>query len=225
MERVLPRLKNKVEATVNKIFKSFSLKGDISKLSIEELNSYANKMIKLSDSIIELLTTCIIVNRLDGKSLSISAKLDNIINSSSNFFEDIIKDNILGTGCVMKSFEVTKPLHILNFLIVFDSEAYNSEIMFAYKAFEDVIKSGGTVSDKEVIIGRSLDGRNIRDNFSDSGNISIAVIGASRSGKGVTTLNMLATLVASKCPFVYMDNKPDMACTLWKLEKEVAKAP
>ena len=48
-----------------------------------------------------------------------------------------------------------------------------------------------------------------------------AILAGSGSGKGVVTLNILATFIADGCPTVYLDYKPDMAAMLWQLERIV----
>ena len=66
-----------------------------------------------------------------------------------------------------------------------------------------------------------VNGENVISNFDDAGQIVTGIIAGSRSGKGVMTLNILASIIASGCPVCYLDYKPDMAATLWDLEREL----
>lgn len=111
--------------------------------------------------------------------------------------------------------------NIGNFLYAYDADNYNKEILFSYKLFDKMAKSGITPSSSNLILGRKLNGEDYGINFSAQNNIVTSIIAGSGSGKGVVTLNVLASLLASDSPVVYMDFKPDMSAMLWELEREL----
>ena len=92
--------------------------------------------------------------------------------------------------------------------------------LFAYKALESIKAKGETLSWDNMILGMSEKGTILRslpaDDSSRDGiklglNLTHNISAGSRAGKGVMTLNILASGIASnKCVF-YLDRKPDMA--------------
>jgi hypothetical protein len=175
--------------------------------------------IGMQSVLIALFTNCIIIDKFDVvSSMSLKLKVDGLTsglgtailaNTKGLFgkdFGEIINEGVDAFG-------------IYDLLYVFDVAAYTSEILFSYKAHESLIASGNTPSISNVVVGKGLDGKDVTVNLGNELNILTGIVAGSGSGKGVLTLNILASLFAEGCPVMYLDYKPDMAGTLWQMER------
>lgn len=100
---------------------------------------------------------------------------------------------------------------------------FTGETLFAYEALQRVYEAGGTVDMSKIVLGRKLNGDLMTIDFKAMGSTILSIQGGGRSGKGVLTLNILATVIGSGYPFIYLDNKPDMAMVLWDMERKYGK--
>lgn len=95
-----------------------------------------------------------------------------------------------------------------------DRQLVNAEPLFAFKALDSMKRQGNVVNFDNMLLGIS-DGDKIvktnREGIDLSENLMHLIISGSRSGKGLQTLNLMASAIASKIPIFYWDNKPDMA--------------
>jgi len=82
-------------------------------------------------------------------------------------------------------------------------------------------RAGIKPSTYNLILGRKLNGEDFGINFDAQNNLVTSIIAGSGSGKGVVTLNILASMIACGSPVAYVDYKPDMSSTLWVLEREL----
>ena len=189
------------------------------------MKEFDGNVLKLSGSIVELFTNVIIIEEFDiNKLLKASMKF----NSINNEYGDCS-----GVGQMIKSGEIfgldTSMIEVVNnsisesgvheLLVVFDKKTYKGEILFAYKPLQRIIESGGRVGLQHTLLGRDILGHNVTFNFASIEAVCSLVLAGSGSGKGVVTLNMLATFIAEGCPTVYVDWKPEMAAMLWDLER------
>lgn len=78
------------------------------------------------------------------------------------------------------------------------------------KASWDNILIGESMSGKELYASRTSDIK-LQDHFIHN------IIAGSRSGKGVMTMNVLVSAIASGKPVFYLDRKPDMASLLYQV--------
>lgn len=126
----------------------------------------------------------------------------------------------LTTGSVIA--EPNLGYDVFKFMYVGDLNAYNKEILFAYKAYENMIKSGAQISSKSIIVGRQLkDGMPYTANLASPQQVFTTILAGSGSGKGVLTLSLLAGLFAAGHAVAYVDYKPDMAAMLWNMERKI----
>ena len=88
-----------------------------------------------------------------------------------------------------------------------------NEINIDESIFTDMID---TISNAMNRLGIKLDGTLFRENL--FGEKFTTILAGSRSGKGTLTQSLLAPLIASGQPIVYLDNKPDIASLFWDLE-------
>lgn len=133
--------------------------------------------------------------------------------SSHRFSEDIY--NVIRGGIDAEPFLVRK--YSTEFKLVYNKESVYNSPLFAYEAL-DVLKERGEVPTwNSVIIGKNEDDSIKRMSFTGNQDFALSIIAGTRSGKGVMTLNLLASALGSKFPIFYLDAKPDMAITLTKL--------
>lgn len=109
---------------------------------------------------------------------------------------------------------------VIEALIVTNETKYRGAINFAYKQLGKLLLSGGQVSLDKTIVGTDLSGAPVTLNLNKNSYTSIGIVAGSRSGKGVLTLSLLASMIAANCPVIYLDYKPDMAGVFWQLERK-----
>lgn len=101
---------------------------------------------------------------------------------------------------------------------IFDEKIANAEPLFAFKALDALTAKGITPSWDNIILGMSEEDRVLRAGKGQKINLgqklTHRILAGSRSGKGVMTLNILASAIASKRPIFYIDRKPDMSSTM-----------
>ncbi|MBQ8629978.1 MAG: hypothetical protein IJ421_10965, partial [Prevotella sp.] len=116
--------------------------------------------------------------------------------------------------------ELSARFRVYEYVHEFNHTASNALPLFAYKALEVLQARGETITWKNAIIGQAMDDT-ILKNGSGGINLSSALFhhinAGSRSGKGVMTLNMLASGIASGKALFYLDNKVDMGSMLASL--------
>lgn len=89
--------------------------------------------------------------------------------------------------------------------------------IFAYEALDMLKESGAEISWSNVFLGRLRDNTPFFHDFTKG--FSNLIIAGSGSGKGVMTLNILASAYGSGYPVFYLDCKPEMSTTLVKIAK------
>ena len=102
-----------------------------------------------------------------------------------------------------------------------DKTAYYALTSFAYKTYAQMMENNKEISLKSLFVGKTKDDQLLSVDLSGNTTHSMYITAGSRSGKGVLTLNLLAGLIYSGCPLIYLDNKPDMASMLWQMEREL----
>ena len=131
---------------------------------------------------------------------------------------------IIGKSTGEKISEPGLGFDVYKFMYVGDGDAYNKEVLFAFKAYEKMIASNTPVSSKNIVLGKNLkNGMSYTANFASPQQIFATIMAGSGSGKGVLTLSILAGLLAAGHPVAYIDFKPDMAAMLWNMERSMNK--
>lgn len=105
--------------------------------------------------------------------------------------------------------------------LCFNKIAYNADINFAFKAVNEMALRGKTSDFSSVLLGTTDDNSRVTLDMSTQNVFCIPIFAGSGSGKGVMTLATLGTAIATGHPFIYLDNKPDMAALLWGIEAEL----
>ncbi|MEJ9274989.1 hypothetical protein P4422_11770 [Bacillus thuringiensis] len=107
------------------------------------------------------------------------------------------------------SFDVVEYVH------TFDAKMANIRPLFAYQVLDSLQEKGETVDWSNIVLGKGTDGTTVTSKAGSKVDFTKQlvhnIIAGSRSGKGVMTLNILSTAIASERPVFYLDRKPDMA--------------
>lgn len=101
----------------------------------------------------------------------------------------------------------------LNFVV--DAQSYYNAPLFAYEALPMLQDQGTKLSWSNVLIGKNIKDEYVFSDFSAEQKKVYNIMAGSGSGKGVMTLSLLASALASNVPVMYGDCKPDMSKVLW----------
>lgn len=123
--------------------------------------------------------------------------------------------------------DASKPLpyDIIEFRHDFDSAVATAEPLFGYKAVEMFRSRGIKLGWDKILLGEDIKGTPVFaslgdvDDFPMQSKVVHNMMAGSRSGKGVMTMNMLASGIASGKPIFYIDRKPDMAVLFYELSQ------
>ena len=113
---------------------------------------------------------------------------------------------------------------VVAFNIIYNKKSYFSQALYAYQVVDILKEKNILPSWRNVILGKKTNGEIFTKNFKDNNNPFYAMYGSMGSGKGVMTLNLLASALADDCIVMYMDSKPDsstgLAEIVWKQGKD-----
>ena len=102
--------------------------------------------------------------------------------------------------------------------IIFDKVAEGQKPLFAYQAVEALKLKGQKPNWSNFILGKDVKSDTMLTvNLADNDHYNCVIGAGPRSGKGVTTLNILAVAISQQFPVLYMDGKPEMTKELWTL--------
>ena len=99
----------------------------------------------------------------------------------------------------------------------FNHDMAQATPLFAYKALESLKEQGMELSFQNLILGMAENGSILKGSSSGvnlTKNLTHNICAGSQAGKGVMTLNILASGIASNKNIFYLDDKPDMASLL-----------
>lgn len=130
-----------------------------------------------------------------------------------------------GAGSTVKIKELSYSNGVLDLQIVYNEDKYSKTILFAHQVLPTILEGGIKPSWKQVIMGKNAKtNTTFTENFVDDKNTVIQMYAGSRSGKGVMTMNIVASALAAGCKLMYMDGKPDSSKVLaemaWSAGKE-----
>lgn len=130
---------------------------------------------------------------------------------------DILQEAFMGgVGKVPFSYapRVEEDTCIVEYSHEFNHSMAQATPLFAYKALSSLKEQGVELSFDSLILGMSEDGSILRGGTHGvnlTKHLTHNIIAGSQAGKGVMTLNILASGIASSKLIVYLDRKPDMA--------------
>lgn len=109
---------------------------------------------------------------------------------------------------------------VLDINVVYNERKFSQDTLFAYQVLDKLEEQGIRPRWDNVILGKKDDGTIMTYNFKDKRNAVYAIYAATGAGKGVMTLNLIASAIADLCKILYIDGKPDMGEVLadiaWK---------
>ena len=117
--------------------------------------------------------------------------------------------------------------NILDITHIKDKESFYKTVSWAYKELGQVYGSGEIPDIKKrepVVIGKTLSGELVDFDLGENSSFVTSIYAGSRSGKGVTTLSILAAIMAGGIGISYLDCKPDMVNCFWDMENRAVRA-
>lgn len=151
---------------------------------------------------------------------------DNVLGTVDYTPEIIRRAFINGTGAVPYSYEprFEPESFVKEYAHEFNHNISQAMPLFAYKAFDALQRQGVEPTWKNMILGKFSDGsvlKNGTHGVSMSDRLTHQLDAGSRAGKGVMTLNLLASAIYSRKNIFYLDRKPDMASMLKAISPEM----
>lgn len=190
------------------------------------------------------LCTCVIVreyNYLGGKINKVSLRIVDCLNQNGNGLSENITRELYGQFSANRKVvyddgeDITNgrklsdganlPYRILEYTHDFDFAISSAEPLFGYKAVQLFANRGVKLSWKKILVGEDIKGTPLFASATDKDDINMQanfihnIMAGSRSGKGVMTMNMLASAIADNKAIFYIDRKPDISVTLMELSK------
>lgn len=190
------------------------------------------KAVDVINSVLDFLTyfqTCLSIcllmvayKKSGGKPTKFTLRVCDPNNTLGNYDytpEIISKAFIGGTGEVPYSYapRFEEESKIREYSHEFNHDVSQAMPLFAYKALDALKAQGMRLSWKNAIMGTFEDGSILRNGTHGVDMPSKLIhwmMAGSRAGKGVMTLNLLASAIASNKSIFYADRKPDMASVL-----------
>lgn len=208
------------------------------KLRSVEMKRSVDKDIK---KVMKSMCTGIVIpkyNAVGGKVNSISIRL---VDVNDNFDVGLTRDllgsfdtngkarfedgDIISDGKVLVGGTDELPYRIIEFRHNFDEKMAGAEPLFGYTAVRLFQRRGIPICWDRILLGEDRKGTPVFASLSDPDDIPMQkhavhnIIAGSRAGKGVMTMNIIVSGVASKKPTFYIDRKPDMSATLYGLSQ------
>jgi len=130
---------------------------------------------------------------------------------------DIINKAFMGsTGDVPFSYRprIEEETFVKEYAHEFNHNSSQASPLFAYKAYQALQSQGVEPNWDNMILGMFEDGtilKNGKNGVSLGSRLTHHIVAGSRAGKGVMTMNILASGIYSNKAIFYLDRKPDMA--------------
>ena len=132
----------------------------------------------------------------------------------SEIFSDFLTS---GESDLKITSESVENYDIIDFTVIVDNSASDAPL-FGYKAVRLLRENNKPVDKDNILLGELQDGTDYisvagggSNNPSFQNELTHFIIGDAGSGKGVMTMNIIASYIAAGVPIFYIDRKPDMA--------------
>lgn len=161
------------------------------------------------NGLLDVLTKCCLVMEWNMK-LSLKCRVTSV---TTDFTLSTIPDRLFESiyQSVGEKME-RKENGFIEFKLIKDVKSYNNEPLFAYEALDALIENNKLPSWENVILGRLADDMTFTYDMSKW--LGYHIVAATRMGKGVMSLSLVASALGSNYPITYLDSKPDMAITI-----------
>lgn len=193
-------------------YKKMNITSDPDKITRESIDLAKSINEKLSENLKNVIA---VVEYNEGINTKIRVCSDAPLSISKEALENKLRSE-LNTGnsslIDVKASEMDNGVFDVN--IIYNTRAYSQDSLFAYQVLKILKEQDIKPSWSNVILGKKDDGNIMTYNFKDSNNSVLGLYGSKGSGKGVMTLNLIASALADDCTLMYMDAKPDTAIPL-----------
>lgn len=217
--KIKPWVRHKLEEYFFDAYKDYGVQYDIQDFQVE---------LKKVDTVNEILSrslknVIVVSDYKAGQNTELRISSDTPINPEEVAGQLSARLNI-GTSSNTEVQVVSYEKGVLDINIIYNKKRYADASLFAHEVLDSLMDQGIRPSWSNVIMGKSLDGKTYKHYFKGDTNPIYCLYAGSRSGKGVMTLNLLASALADGCKVLYTDAKPEMAHVLaqiaWKAGKE-----
>lgn len=187
---------------------------------LQEYSKYYDKEPKKINEIERGLTNCLVIKSCNKNMmiLRITGVTEETLDTFKRNFSALVGKTFLARKNDGLIASATIEDDVLNLTYIFSYSAFQNEVLFAYKQYEEGFKP----SLQNALVGLKMDGRPLTVNLTDPRKMLISIIAGSRSGKGTMTMSLLSSIFGVGGSIIYLDNKPDIGAMLWDLEREYA---
>lgn len=128
----------------------------------------------------------------------------------------VFKDGIDCGGSIIRSGdEESTYFKVFEYFYASDQELVDAKPLWGYQAAKLFQETGQPIDKENILLGENMAGVPVFSSAGSGvnlqGNLFHRIVAGSRSGKGLITMNVLASMLASDAAVFYIDNKPDMA--------------
>ncbi len=207
---IRPWILGNLKAQVYKIFQEVGVTEDTKSRDVDMLNSAIAKSLKqimiVSEYIPNVVTT-VKVSSGSGVNEVNEEKLENCL-------EGVLNRQTKKADIKTRTIQNTS---IIEASVIYNEKAFHGNVLFAHQVLGDLKKQNIKVGWGNVLLGKNLDNELVTQNFMTDEITQIALYATTGGGKGVMTLNLLGSAMASRCTILYLDAKPDVSLCLGKL--------
>lgn len=188
--------------------------------------SVQNVCEKLADTLkVAFVVTQRQVKKSDGSLVNLTVRVPSFTDVNMSDVANIIESDFNVGGSELVKVESNGLSDgVYEFTVIFDKKAYSQDMLFAHMMIDTLKEQGIKPSWDNAVLGRDQDENLFQYDFRNEKNFFICMYGSSGSGKGVMTMNLLASALADDCFVTYMDAKPDtavaLAGTVWNRGKD-----
>lgn len=221
--------------TSEEFMKAWGTKAEILLSSVEMKSAVDTEVRKVMRS---MCTGCVVVayNNLGGTINSIKLRIVDVDNNLSRSLTKVLFGSLSPNPSIQyeDGYDVTEgrfmsdgstrlPFKIIEYAHDFNAGLTNAEPLFGYKAVELFKARGIPIVWEKILLGEDRKGTPMFASIADKDDLPMQanavhnIIAGSRSGKGVMTMNLLASGLACGKAIFYIDKKPDMSILFHEL--------
>jgi hypothetical protein len=118
-----------------------------------------------------------------------------------------------------------KEIETFSVKLIVDNESFINKPTFAYQIALANKEQGIFPTLSNLPIGRDISGDPVSISLAGNDHQTVSIVAGKRSGKGITTMNLIGSLLAAGSPVIYIDGKPDIGEVLFNLSKQLGVKP
>lgn len=198
-------IKDNLERTFYNAYIQMGITDSIDQQSIDLVNTINTK---LSASLKNVIA---VVERKKNVNTRLRICTDNTNLSSKAIIDSLTSAMNIGSASTVLVKDMGGSDGVIDINVIYNNKVYSQDQLFAHQVLNDILEQGIKPAWDNVILGKKDDGTIMTYNFKDTTNPIYGLYAGSRAGKGVMTLNLLASALADGCKLAYIDGKPEMA--------------